>query len=426
MKTPECLLRYADRLERYYAKHYPALAPLAKPCFLSTIQTTVEPLPGGETFVITGDIPAMWLRDSSAQVKNYLPFAKEDAEVRALLRGVIAAQAKDVLLDAYANAFNREANGRGFQDKIERNPAVWERKYEADSLCAPILLAETYEQATGDGAIFTDAFHAMLRRIAEVFRLEQHHAQSKYSFERENCPESDTLSGGGLGTPVGDTGMTWSGFRPSDDRCIYHYLIPANMMAVVAMNAAAKMAETRYGDATLAAECKALADEIDAGIRQYGVSEREGLGAIYCYETDGLGARLFMDDANSPSLLAAPYFGYCDRSDPMYQRTRQFVLSEQNPYFVKGSCAEGVGSPHTPEGYVWHIGITMQALTSTDREEILRCLHWLATTHNGCNLMHESFDPNDPARFTRAEFAWANTLLASLMISLMDEDFFEE
>ena len=172
MKTPECLLRYADRLERYYAKHYPALAPLAKPCFLSTIQTTVEPLPGGETFVITGDIPAMWLRDSSAQVKNYLPFAKEDAEVRALLRGVIATQAKDVLLDAYANAFNREANGRGFQDKTERNPAVWERKYEVDSLCAPILLAETYEQATGDDAIFTDAFHAMLQRIAEVFRLE--------------------------------------------------------------------------------------------------------------------------------------------------------------------------------------------------------------------------------------------------------------
>ena len=251
MKTPECLLAYAEELEQYYARHYPPLAPLAKPCFLSTVQTTMEPLPGGETFVITGDIPAMWLRDSSAQVKNYLPFAAKDEQVRSLLRGVIATQVKDVLIDAYANAFNREANGKGFQDKTERNPAVWERKYEVDSLCAPILLAQQYEDASGDTAIYTEAFHRMLRRIAEVFRLEQHHERSPYSFERENCPPSDTLPGG-RGTPVGFTGMTWSGFRPSDDRCEYGYFIPANMMAVVAMNAAARMAEGQFADKALA------------------------------------------------------------------------------------------------------------------------------------------------------------------------------
>lgn len=424
MKTPECLLAYAEELEQYYARHYPPLAPLAKPCFLSTVQTTMEPLSGGETFVITGDIPAMWLRDSSAQVKNYLPFAAKDEQVRSLLRGVIATQVKDVLIDAYANAFNRETNGKGFQDKTERNPAVWERKYEVDSLCAPILLAQQYEDASGDTAIYTEAFHRMLRRIAEVFRLEQHHERSPYSFERENCPPSDTLPGG-RGTPVGFTGMTWSGFRPSDDRCEYGYFIPANMMAVVAMNAAARMAEGQFADKALADECRALAAELDEGIRRFGITEREGFGSIYCYETDGLGHCLFMDDANSPSLLSAPYFGYCDRHDDLYQRTRKFVLSPANPYFVKGTCAEGVGSPHTPKGYVWHIGITMQALTSTSREEILHCLALLSSTHNGCNLMHESFDPNDPSQFTRADFAWANTLLASLMIQLKNDGFWE-
>ena len=162
------------------------------PAFSSTVQTTMERLPDGAAFVITGDIPAMWLRDSSAQVKNYLPFAAEDETVRDLLRGVIATQAKDVLLDAYANAFNREANGLCYKvDKTERNPAVWERKYEVDSLCAPILLAESYEKAAGDTAIYTADFHRMLRRIAEVFRLEQRHERSTYSFEREDCPEQD-------------------------------------------------------------------------------------------------------------------------------------------------------------------------------------------------------------------------------------------
>ena len=427
MKVPESLLRYAEQLEAYYGVHYPALAPLARPCFLSTVETTLETLPDGRAFVITGDIPAMWLRDSSAQVKNYLPFAAADPKVRELMRGVIATQARDVLLDPYANAFNRDENGKCYsQDKTAMGPGVWERKYEVDSLCAPIYLAAEYEQKSGDTAIYTDTFHQMLKKIAEVFRLEQHHAASPYTFVRENCRPSDTLPCDGLGTPVGDTGMTWSGFRPSDDSCEYGYLIPANMMAVVAMKAAAKMAQAHFGDEALAAECTALAREIDAGIRQYAVVEQPGIGSIYAYETDGLGHHLLMDDANSPSLLAAPYLGYCGKDDPLYLRTRQFVLSPANPYFAKGSCAQGVGSPHTPEGYVWHIGITMQAITSTSREEVLSCLHLLATTHAGCNLMHESFDPNDPATFTRAHFAWANTLLASLMIQLMDNGFFEQ
>ena len=424
MKIPVSLTAYAQELTAFYRARYPALAPLADVCFLNTAQTTLQPLPDGRTFVITGDIPAMWLRDSSAQVRNYLAFSREDADLRAWLKGVIAMQARCVLLDPYANAFNAEANQQGFNDRTEQNDSVWERKYEVDSLCAPILLASEYARATGDASIFDDDFHRMLVRITQVFRCEQHHEDSPYTFERDDCPPSDTLTNRGKGTPVGYTGMTWSGFRPSDDACAYGYLIPSNMMAVVALRSAAAMAAQRFGDGKLALECNALAAEIDEGIRRYGIVTHPTYGEIYSYETDGLGHWLLMDDANAPSLLAAPYIGYCAADDPLYLRTRRFVLSADNPYYHQGSYAKGVGSPHTPEGYIWHIGIVMQALTSTDSEEVLHCLSMLAHTHDGTCFMHEAFDPNNPSRYTRPWFAWANTLLASLLIKLKEDGFF--
>lgn len=422
---PQILTDYAQHLTDYYAKHFPSLAPFAASCFLNTVETTVQTLPTGETFVITGDIPAMWLRDSSAQVRNYLPFAAHDSEVRAMLEGVIAKQAHDVLTDAYANAFNAEANGRGFRDHTEHNDCVWERKYEVDSLCAPIFLLRDYTAATNFTNVFDENVHRMLTRIAEVFTLEQHHERSAYTFERDDCVPSDTLPNSGKGSPVAPTGMTWSGFRPSDDACQYGYLLPSNIMAVVAMECAAEWADTFYHDAALADRCRALSSEIREGIRRFGLAQHPEFGEIYCYETDGLGHQLLMDDANAPSLLSLPYLGFCDASDARYQRTRRFVLSTANPFYHEGCAATGVGSPHTPDGFVWHIGIIMQALTSTSRDEITACLHMLASTHAGTFRMHEAFDPNNPSDFTRPWFAWANTLLASLMIKLMDEGFFK-
>ena len=424
MKTPASLTAYAQELTAFYKDKFPALAPLAASCFLNTIETTTRPLPGGRTFVITGDIPAMWLRDSSAQVRNYLAFSREDADLRALLKGVIAMQVQSVLLDPYANAFNAEANKQGFHDHTEQNDSVWERKYEVDSLCAPILLADQYARATGSVDVFDGDFHRMLARIVQVFRSEQRHEVSPYTFEREDCPPSDTLPNQGKGTPVGYTGMTWSGFRPSDDACVYGYLIPANMMAVVALRKADDIALRHYGDKQLAGDCNALAAEIDEGIHRYGIVTHPIYGEIYCYETDGLGHWLLMDDANTPSLLSAPYLGYCAANDPLYLRTRRYVLSVDNPYYHNGKYAQGVGSPHTPDGYIWHIGIIMQALTSTDPKEVLRCLTMLTRTHDSTNAMHEAFDPDDPSRYTRPWFAWANTLLASLLIKLKEDGFF--
>lgn len=411
-------------LEEYYRSHYEGLAPLASQCFLNTMETTVKQLEDGSYFVITGDIPAMWLRDSAAQVKPYVKFAKEDPELQKILEGVIAKQAEFVCIDPYANAFNESASGVGHQDDTILNDHVWERKYEVDSLCAPLYLGYVYWKTTGIDRIFTKEYYDMIQAIVDTFMVEQDHAGSPYYFRRYDCVKTDTLPGKGLGRPVNVTGMTWSGFRPSDDCCSFGYLIPANMMAVCALRYAQEICRECYKEEDLAQRCGELAEEIQDGIQDYGMVDHPKYGTIYAYETDGFGNYKLMDDANSPSLLAMPYLGYCGKDDPLYQNTRRFLLSADNPYYFEGSIAKGMGSPHTPQGYVWHIGIVMQALTSDDREEILGCLDLLTKTHAGTNYMHESFDPSLPEEYTRSWFAWANTLFAELLDKLMEEKFF--
>ena len=425
MKIPEILEKRAAELEEYYAARYAALAPLVSRCFLNTMETTVKQLEDGSYFVITGDIPAMWLRDSAAQVRPYVQFAGEDRELQEILEGIIAKQAAFVCMDPYANAFNESANGAGHKDDTVLNDHVWERKYEVDSLCAPLYLGYHYWKTTGIRRIFTESYYEMIAAIVKTFQTEQDHGKSEYYFQRHNCEKTDTLPNGGRGTAVKVTGMTWSGFRPSDDCCELGYLIPSNMMAVKAMEFADEICRECYGESELAGKCRVLSGEIRRGIERYGVVEHPKYGRIYAYETDGLGRYNLMDDANSPSLLSMPYLGYCDREDPVYQNTRRFILSADNPYYFQGSIARGVGSPHTPEGYVWHIGIIMQALTSVNRGEIEACLDMLAQTHAGTNYMHESFDPSDPEVYSRPWFAWANTLFAELLHKLMEERFWK-
>lgn len=428
IKVPEILKGQAKKLKEYYDAHYPALAPLVEQCFLSTVETTIKQTDAGDYFVITGDIPAMWLRDSAAQVRLYVRYAAEDTELQNMLESVIAMQAKLVCVDPYANAFNERANGNtaGFEDDTELNPHVWERKYEVDSLCAPLYLAHNYWKTTGITRIFNEDFRKMIKEILHVFTVEQNHAESPYYFQRFHCVKTDTLPAHGKGRPVNTTGMTWSGFRPSDDCCKFGYLIPSNMMAVVALRNAEEILSYCYDDKELAKQCAILAEEIQDGILDYGMVTHPVYGRMFAYETDGFGNYNLMDDANSPSLLAMPYLGYCEKEDILYQNTRSFVLSKDNPYYYQGSQACGVGSPHTPEGYVWHIGIVMQALTSTDKKEIMSCLEMLSRTHAGTNFMHEAFNPNKPEEFTRPWFAWANTLFAELLTDLMEQDFFRK
>lgn len=390
-------------------------------CYVSTAKTTTKFLENGEAYVFTGDIAAMWLRDSSAQVVHYLPFLKEYPILKDMVKGLIARQAKYIHIDPYANAFNEEANGNCWEKDItEYNPWNWERKYEIDSLCYPVWLMERYVKNTGESDIFTQEVKTAFRDILDVWKREQHHEESAYSFIRVNCPPSDTLSCEGKGEPVGYTGMTWSGFRPSDDACKYGYLIPSNMFASVALGYMEKFLREQYQDEKMAEEAAELKTQIEEGIQKYGVVEDEVYGKMYAYETDGLGNYNLMDDANVPSLLSLPWLAYCDKDDPIYKNTRAYVLSKKNPYYYEGSCAKGIGSPHTPDQYIWHIALTMQGLTSDDSQEREELLKTLLATDAGCEVMHEGFHCEKPEAFTREWFAWANSLFALFALSMKE------
>lgn len=385
-------------------------------CFVNTLETTTELCEDGTSFVFTGDIPAMWLRDSTAQVMHYVPLCRQFPELKKVIEGLIQRQMKCIAMDGYANAFNKEPNGMGHSsDLTEQNPWVWERKYEIDSLCNSVQLLYHYWKASGETGVFTESVRAVLQQIIKLWTVEQNHDASSYSFERMDCVPSDTLPHGGKGNPTAFTGMTWSGFRPSDDACQYGYLIPANMFAVVALGYIEEIAREIFGDEQLFHQAKNLKEQIEQGIHQYGIVNHPVFGKIYAYETDGLGNYNLMDDANVPSLLAIPYFGYRDSEDQIYKNTRAFILSEENPYFYKGKFARGIGSPHTPKGYIWPISLIIQALTSTVPEEQKRLLAMLLATDAGTGFMHESFDPDNPEAYTREWFAWANSLFGKLL-----------
>ncbi len=407
----------------------PLLHSMFEQCFPNTLDTTVYPgsLDGKpDTFVITGDIDAMWLRDSSAQVWPYLRFAREDPELSRLLEGVVRRQARMVLIDSYANAFTRNVTDPPLkwtvEDKTEMRPGVAERKWEVDSLCYVIRLAYGYWRETGNTAPFDDRWKAAAWKIVETFRDQQRLAgRGSYSFLRSSEAPSDTVPLGGYGNPARPVGMIFSAFRPSDDACIYPFLIPANLFAIQSLVQLRVLAAQVLLDARLATACDKLAGELRTAVRQYGTVHHAVFGRIFAYEVDGYGNALMMDDANVPSLLGLPYLGCCGALDPMYQRIRKFALSSSNPYFFKGMAGEGIGGPHIGLGYIWPLSITMRALTSTDDREIAQCLKWLRDTTAEKGFMHEAFQKDDPSKFTRAWFAWANTLFGELILRLDEE-----
>lgn len=421
---PVSLQKLIHKVEEAFAED-PAMVELFINCFSNTLDTTVKKMEDGTTHVITGDIPAMWLRDSVAQVRPYLVAAAEDQEISDLLAGLSRRQFFFVNHDPYANAFNQEENGNCWDhDETEMSDWLWERKYEIDSLCYPVQFAYLLWKNTGRTDHFDDNFVKGLHTILNVWKTEQYHEEkSPYSFQRKGCYFTDTLSREGKGALVkSGVGLTWSGFRPSDDACVYGYLIPSNMFAVVTLGYTAEIMREIYKDEEVAARAEKLASEIRDGIEKYGVVEHPKFGKMYAYETDGLGNYVFMDDANVPSLMSIPYLGYCSADDEIYKNTRAFVLSKENPYYYEGTAAKGVGSPHTPPEYIWHIALSMQGLTSRDPEECKALLHMLKTTDDGKGFMHEGFHKDDPSKFTRPWFAWSNSLFSEFVLKCIDEN----
>jgi meiotically up-regulated gene 157 (Mug157) protein len=406
-------------------------------CFADTLEATMTPLPDGTVFVLTGDIPAMWLRDSTTQLTPYLHFAASTPGLADLLVAINRRQLDDIAHDPYANAFNAEPNGAGHQSDItDSSPRIWERKYEIDSLCYPLRLASDIHRATGRTDHLDERFADAVRRVIELWRVEQDHEnRSAYRFERHDAPSTDTLVRDGRGSLTAPTGMSWSAFRPSDDACTYGYNVPGNAFAATVLADVEEIATVVLHDEALATEAAALRAEITAGIREHAVVPAPGAGvagsthsdhpgdsdhpaAIYAYEVDGLGGRLLMDDANVPSLLSLPLLGWCGADDPLYRATRAFILSDANPTYYAGSAGRGVGSPHTPVDHIWPIALAVEGLTSTDADDKRRILETLLDSDAGTSVMHESFHVDDPSVYTRPWFSWANAMFCELVLDI--------
>lgn len=397
----------------------PELAWLFNNCFPNTLDTTVTyTVQNGkpDTYVITGDIDAMWLRDSSAQVWPYMAFVAKDKRLKDLIAGVINRQTHYVLKDPYANAFYNDPNKKGewTTDLTDMKPGVHERKYEIDSLCYPIRLAYNYWKTTGDITPFDAEWEKSVAAILKVFK-DQQQIKGDYHFQRETAKATDTRALEGYGYPVNPVGLICSAFRPSDDATVFSFLIPSNFFAVVSLKQASEMMLVIRKNTGLAHELKVLATEVENALKEYAVIKHPKYGNIYAFEIDGFGNHLLMDDANVPSLLSLPYLDAVDSSDPIYLNTRNFVWSKENPFFFKGSAAEGIGGPHVGMDMIWPMSITMKALTSNNPSEIKKCIKMLKATHAETGFMHESFHKDNPKNFSRPWFAWSNTLFGELL-----------
>jgi meiotically up-regulated gene 157 (Mug157) protein len=403
----------------------PELAWLFENCYPNTLDTTVhfqkkDGVP--DTFVITGDIDAMWLRDSSAQVWPYLGLAKSDPALREMLEGLIRRQARCILLDPYANAFMPDPTSPplswAVSDVTDKHPGVGERKWEIDSLCYTIRLAHGYWKSTGDTAPFDATWLKAMHTVVQTFREQQRKTSAgPYKFQRQSDNPTETQFLGGYGNPTRPVGLIHSMFRPSDDACLYPLFIPANLFARKALEWLHEMALGIAKDEPLASECAAFSQEIGLAVEKYGHIQTPA-GRVYAYEVDGYGNQLFMDDANAPGLLSLAYLGCVGMGDPVYQRTRSRVWSKENPYFFKGTAAEGIGGPHEGLRMIWPMSIIMHALTSADDKEIAGALETIKRTHAGKGFIHESFDQDNPEHFTREWFAWANTLFGELIVKV--------
>lgn len=402
----------------------PSLAKTFENTFPNTIDTTVhytEENGVPDTYIITGDIDAMWLRDSSAQVNHYLPLVKIDEKLAKMINGLIRRQTRCILLDPYANAFYHDQDkvGEWASDHTDMKPGVHERKWELDSLSYPIRLAYQYWKVTGDTSAFDRQWLDAMQLAVDTMKVQQRKdGKGPYSFRRTTEWQTDTVPGNGFGNPIKPTGMICSTFRNSDDAAVYLFNIPENLMAVASLRHLAEMLDGMKKDPALAKEARSLADEVEAAVKKHGIVKHPKYGEIYAYEVDGFGNVLLMDDAGLPSLVAVPYLGYGSIDDKVYQNTRKFALSEDNPYFFKGKAAEGTGSPHLAahgDSMIWPMGISSRALTSNDPKEIALCIKMLNDNTAGTHFMHEGFDKDDGNKFTRPWFAWSNSLFGEMI-----------
>ena len=401
----------------------PEVSWIFESCYPNTLDTTVNftKLNGKpDTFIITGDINAMWLRDSSAQVQAYLPLCKDDPHLAEMVAGVIHRQAACIQIDPYANAFQKDASRPSWRgsDITEHHNGVAERKWELDSLCYPIRLAYQYWKVTGDAATFdADWWKAMHLAEATMRDQQRKKDQGQYSFIRGRAPAGQD----GHGAPIKPTGMICSAFRQSDDPTTYLFNIPEYLFAITALGQLAEMADAIAPGDNFGAECRALAAEVQTGVQDYGIVDDPKWGKMYVFECDGLGHTLLTEDPGIPGLVSIPYLTPSLTGDPVVLASRRFAFSSDDPYWCRGTAAEGTCSPHSGKNKIWPLGIIMRAMTSTDNGEITRCLAMLKTSSAGTGFMHEAFEKDDPTKFSRKWFAWVNNLYGVMILKVLKE-----
>ncbi|KAI2466186.1 glycoside hydrolase family 125 protein [Annulohypoxylon bovei var. microspora] len=391
-------------------------------------------------FVITGDIDAMWIRDSANQIAPYKSVLKSaTSDIASVFRGVINLQARYLIISPYCNAFQpppesqiiTEPNGGTYSvtPSYDRN-VVFTCNFELDDFGGFLQLSHDYYTATGDLDFFgkfqwISAVQSILA-ASEDMRKPTYDSDGKwvppvYSFQSLTMSGSGTLGNNGMGSPVNDTGLVRSPFRPSDDAAMFDFNIPANMMLSRYLESTSQIME-RLPNApkSLAREMKDMAAEIREAINQWGIVRAPNGQKIFAYEVDGFGGQNLMDDANIPSLLSAPFLGYVNKSDPLYQNTRAFVISRSNPWWCTGPYINAIGSPHIRPGAAWPMSSIMQVMTSDNDSEILTAITEVLRTTDGYGLIHESVDSFDSSNWTRQWFTWANGLFGQMIMDLAE------
>ena len=366
-------------------------------------------MPDGSVFVQTGDIPAMWIRDSSWQIWPLIRFT-DDPTVLTLIQGVIKAQVHYLTIDPYANAFNIEPNGKCWhKDFDDQSPWVFERKWELDSVTGFLQLSLDLADK-GQDSHLDSAWWSLADWLVDVLIRETEHAPKSYNFWRNGAPDHDHLANNGRGADFANCGLIWSAFRPSDDACVLPFNVPANLHAVAVLGRLANRAANLRAD--LAARSLALVAKIQAGITNHAVVNLESR-TIFAYEVDGLGNAVLMDDANYPSLLSVPMFHQEVPGD--YEATREFVLSPNNPWYFTGSGLTGVGSPHTGVDRVWPLAVAVQGITADNATEAIECETAIAKSVTADMHIHESVDKDNAEDFTREWFNWAEMTFVELV-----------
>ena len=396
-----------------------ALALCGRTLYHSLTRGFVRAEPLGEwTFVATGDIPDMWIRDSSVQIGAYLSKIRRHPFLRGLIQGTLRTQAFLIVQDPYANAFSPEWRDSKSHDKfgrlLGRGGWVATRNYELDSSVYFIQFLWNYvshndihrSEKLLEDPIFLDAIQV----IIDTMIVEQHH-------ETESPYRYSELQRDGLGPKTGYTGMTWSGFRPSDDTNRYGYSIPSNVYAASSLYKVLEMNKIVWKEDSLRSKVETLLADIEQGIEKHGIVEVEPGVHVYAYEVDGLGGVLAdFDDANLPSLLSLPLLGWPKLDSTVYQATRERLLNpNHNPQYFNGTQIRGIGSEHTSPGNVWPLAMMTEVMTDTSVDKKASIIKDLLKTQCNNGLMHESINSNLVSHCTRPEFEWANIMFAVLI-----------